>query len=88
MRENKFLPLHTDISFPKGVYKKINERRFGCEMDNVKQLAEINWWYIVLAMLLLLVCIKFVWSLFDWLFVEKLGLKTRKMIQNLFLANN
>ena len=50
-------------------------------MDNVEQLATINWWYVILALLLLLVCVKFVWSLFDWLFVEKLGIKTKKMRQ-------
>lgn len=50
-------------------------------MDNVKQLATINWWYVILALLLLLVCVKFIWSLFDWLFVEKLGIKTKKMRQ-------
>lgn len=50
-------------------------------MDNVEQLVTINWWYVILALLLLLVCVKFVWSLFDWLFVEKLGIKTKKMRQ-------
>ena len=50
-------------------------------MNNVEQLATINWWYVILAMLLLFVCVKFIWSLFDWLFVEKLGIKTKKMIQ-------
>ena len=50
-------------------------------MDNVEQLATINWWYVIIALLLLLVCVKFVWSLFDWLFVEKLGIKTKKMRQ-------
>lgn len=50
-------------------------------MDNVEQLATIDWWYVLLALLLLLVGVKFVWSLFDWLFVEKLGIKTKKMRQ-------
>ena len=50
-------------------------------MDNVEQLAKIDWWYVILAFLLLLVCVKFVWSLFDWLFVEKLGIETKKMKQ-------
>ena len=54
---------------------------YGCEMDNVKELAQINWWYVAIAVLLVLVCVKFVWSLFDWLFVEKLGIKTKKMRQ-------
>lgn len=50
-------------------------------MSDVKQLAEINWWYVVIAVLFLLVCVKFVWSLFDWLFVEKFGIETKKMKQ-------
>ena len=50
-------------------------------MDNVEQLAQIDWWYVVIAVLLLLAAAKFAWSLFDWLFVEKLGIETRKMKQ-------
>ena len=50
-------------------------------MDNVKQLVQIDWWYVVIAVLLLLAAAKFVWSLFDWLFVEKLGIETKKMKQ-------
>lgn len=57
---------------------------FGSETNNiniVELLAEIDWWYIVIAMTLLLVCTKLIWSLFDWLFVEKLGVETKKMKQ-------
>ena len=50
-------------------------------MDNVEKLATIDWWYVIIAILLLLVCVKFVWSLLDWLFIEKLGIETRKMKQ-------
>lgn len=50
-------------------------------MNELKQLSEINWWYIIICLILLLVCIKFVWSLLDWLLVEKLGIETRKMKQ-------
>ena len=50
-------------------------------MDNVEKLVTIDWWYVILAILLLLVVIKFVWSLFDWLLFEKLGIKTKKMRQ-------
>lgn len=50
-------------------------------MDNVEKLPTIDWWYVIIAILLLLVAVKFVWSLFDWLFVEKLGIKTKKMRQ-------
>lgn len=50
-------------------------------MDDLKQLGQIDWWYVVIAILVLLFCIKIVWSLFDWLFVEKLGIETKKMKQ-------
>lgn len=42
---------------------------------------QINWWYVITALVLLLLCTKFVWSLIDWLFFEKLGIETRKMKQ-------
>ena len=50
-------------------------------MEELKQLAQIDWWYVIIVVILVLVCIKFVWSLFDWLFVEKLGIETKKMKQ-------
>ena len=42
---------------------------------------QIDWWYVITALTILLLCIKFVWSLIDWLFFEKLGIETRKMKQ-------
>lgn len=50
-------------------------------MDNLKELIQIDWWYVLIAFVLLLVAVKFVWSLIDWLFFEKLGIETRKMKQ-------
>lgn len=50
-------------------------------MDNVEKLATIDWWYVILALFLLLVAVKSIWSLLDWLFVKKLGIKTKKMRQ-------
>lgn len=50
-------------------------------MDNLVQLAKIDWLQVFLAIVLLLVCVKFLWMLADWFFDEKLGLKTRKMRQ-------
>lgn len=50
-------------------------------MDELKQLMQINWWYVITALVILLLFIKFVWSLIDWLFFEKLGIETRKMKQ-------
>lgn len=48
-------------------------------MDELLQLTQINWWYVIVAIILLLVGIKFVWSLIDWIFFEKLGIETKKM---------
>lgn len=50
-------------------------------MGDLKELAQIDWWDMFIAVILVLVCVKFVWSLFDWLFVEKLGIETKKMRQ-------
>lgn len=52
-----------------------------CDMNELKQFADIDWWYVIVALLLFFVGIKFVWSLIDWLFFEKLGIETRKMKQ-------
>lgn len=75
MRSPFFL---ADISFPR-VSKNFNERRFGCEMDNVEQIATIDWWYVFFAAVLFVVCIEFLWSLFDRLLFKKLGIETKKM---------
>lgn len=48
-------------------------------MGDLKQLTHIDWWQVFLAICLLLFCLKALWSLFDYIFVEKLGIKTRKM---------
>lgn len=50
-------------------------------MSELKELMQINWWYVFTALVLLLLCTKFIWSLIDWLFFEKLGIETRKMKQ-------
>ena len=50
-------------------------------MKELKQLVDIDWWQFFVAVCLLLVCIKTIWSLGDWIFVEKLGIKTKKMRQ-------
>lgn len=50
-------------------------------MNDLKQLIQIDWWYVITALVVLLLCTKFVWSLIDWLFFEKLGIETRKMKQ-------
>ena len=50
-------------------------------MDHLEQVIQIDWWQVFLAICLFLVCLKFVWSLVDWLLFEKLGIKTKKMRQ-------
>ena len=45
-------------------------------MDELKQLVQIDWWYVAIAVVLVLVVIKFVWSLIEWV-VEKLGIETK-----------
>lgn len=50
-------------------------------MGELKELLKIDWGYVIVAILLFLVCVKFVWSLLDWLLFEKLGIETRRMKQ-------
>lgn len=50
-------------------------------MEDLEQLLQIDWGYVIIALCLLLFCIKIVWSLFDWFFFEKLGIETKKMKQ-------
>ena len=50
-------------------------------MDELKQIIQIDWWYVITALCLLLFCIKAIWSLLDWLLFEKLGIETKKMKQ-------
>ena len=50
-------------------------------MNELKELMNINWWYVVIALVALLVSIKFIWTLLDWLLFEKLGIETKKMKQ-------
>ena len=51
------------------------------DVEIIEQLKQIDWWYVFLALCILLVGIKFIWSLLDWLLFEKLGVETRKMKQ-------
>lgn len=50
-------------------------------MSELRQLIQIDWWYVIIAVCLLLVCVKFIWTLLDWLLFEKLGIETKKMKQ-------
>lgn len=51
-------------------------------MDDLQQLIQVDWWYVLIAIMLFLFCVKIVWSLLDWLFVEKLGVQTKKARQH------
>ena len=46
-------------------------------MDELKQLTQIDWWYVVLAIVILLVVVRFIWSLIDWI-IGKFGIETKK----------
>lgn len=50
-------------------------------MSELVQLAKIDWWQVIIAIVLLLVVVKTIWTLFDWLVFEKLGIETKKMKQ-------
>lgn len=50
-------------------------------MSDLKELMQIDWWYVIIALCILLVAVKFVWTLLDWLLFEKLGIETKKMKQ-------
>ena len=47
-------------------------------MNELKQLLELDLKYLFVGAILLLVGVKFVWTLLEWLFVEKLGIETKK----------
>lgn len=47
-------------------------------MNELKALLELDFKYLIIGFVLLLVVVKFVWTLLEWLFVEKLGIETRK----------
>lgn len=50
-------------------------------MDDLKQLLQIDWWYVIIALTLLLFVVKSIWSLLDWFLFEKIGIETKKMKQ-------
>lgn len=50
-------------------------------MNELKEFMDIDWHYVIVALCLFLICLKFIWSLLDWLLFEKLGIETRKMKQ-------
>lgn len=48
-------------------------------MNDLEKLAEIDWWYVFIAVVLLLLGIKLIWSLVDWFLFDKLKIETGKM---------
>lgn len=48
-------------------------------MNDLEKLAEIDWWYVFIAVVLLLIGIKLIWSLADWFLFDKLKIETKKM---------
>lgn len=51
------------------------------DVEIFDQLPQIDWWYVVIALVVLLLGIKLIWSLLDWFLFEKLGIETKKMKQ-------
>ena len=49
-------------------------------MDAIKELTQINYGTLIIAICTILLAFKFMWTLFDW-FVKLLGLETRSMRQ-------
>lgn len=49
------------------------------DVEILQQLSQIDWWYVLIAVVLLLLAIKSIWSLFDWFVFTKLGIETKKM---------
>ena len=49
-------------------------------MDELKQLGQIDWWYVFIAVVIAFICIKYLWSLAEW-FIGKIGLETKRMRQ-------
>ena len=47
-------------------------------MSELKTLLDLDFKYLFVGLVLLLVVIKFVWTLLEWLIVEKLGLETKR----------
>lgn len=50
-------------------------------MDTLKELLELDFQYLFIGFVIILVVVKFLWTLSEWLFVEKLGLETKKQRQ-------
>ena len=47
-------------------------------MNDLKTALDLDFKYLFLAFVLILVAIKFLWTLLEWVFVEKLGIETKK----------
>ena len=47
-------------------------------LDELKQLAQIDWWYVILAIVLAFFIFKSIWTLGEW-FIVKFGIETKKM---------
>lgn len=50
-------------------------------MNELKELLELDFKYLLICFVLLLVTIKFLWTLLEWLFVDKLGIETKRQRQ-------
>ena len=47
-------------------------------MDELKTVIDLDFKYLLFSLVLILVVVKFVWTISEWLFVEKIGIETKK----------
>ena len=50
-------------------------------VNNIEQLPQIDWWYVLIAVFILLAFIKTAWSIIDWFLFKKFKIETKKMRQ-------
>ena len=50
-------------------------------MNELKALLELDFNYLFVGFVLILIVVKFVWTLLEWLIVEKLGIETKRQRQ-------
>ena len=49
------------------------------DVEIIKQMPQIDWWYVAIAMVILLIVIEIVWSALEKLLFKRLGIETKKM---------
>lgn len=84
MKGNLFPLLPLKTSHIPRVSTKLMKGEHGCEMKDVEiieQIPKIDWWGTLIAIVVLLIVIKILWSLADWFLFKQFGIETKKMRQ-------